>query len=252
MLRISKAAERGSEATDRSRRWWAPTVRRLRAAQGLTLRKWPASADISAAMLSRLERRRCVPQPRDAGGAGRGAGHRLRDAAARARTSSRAMRSCAASGEGLEVVRRGTRAATPITCSRRTAGRDALFEPFLVTLTSKSEMFPEFDHPGVEFIHILEGSLRYRHGTGELPAQARRFPDLPGRCAARAGQADQAADAHALDHRLRRRGRRGLIRARRSPHRHQRRAPLPAHPPARAPARDAWPDRCSSARALRA
>jgi uncharacterized cupin superfamily protein len=34
-----------------------------------------------------------------------------------------------------------------------------------VTLNSKSEIFPEFEHPGTEFIHILEGSLRYRHGT---------------------------------------------------------------------------------------
>jgi quercetin dioxygenase-like cupin family protein len=38
------------------------------------------------------------------------------------------------------------------------------FEPFLVTLTDKSEIFPDFEHPGTELIYILEGSLRYRHG----------------------------------------------------------------------------------------
>jgi quercetin dioxygenase-like cupin family protein len=38
------------------------------------------------------------------------------------------------------------------------------FEPFLITLTDKSELFPDFEHPGTELIHMLEGSLRYKHG----------------------------------------------------------------------------------------
>ena len=64
----------------------------------------------------------------------------------------------------LEVVRRGTRRGHTYHLLASDRGPKRLFEPFLVTLTSKSEIFPEFDHPGIEFIHILEGSLRYRHG----------------------------------------------------------------------------------------
>ena len=68
-------------------------------------------------------------------------------------------------GEGLEVVRRGTRRGHTYHLLASERGPKRVFEPFLVTLTSKSEIFPEFDHPGVEFIHVLEGSLRYRHGS---------------------------------------------------------------------------------------
>jgi len=34
----------------------------------------------------------------------------------------------------------------------------------LVTLNDRSEVFPGFQHPGVEFIHLLSGVLHYRHG----------------------------------------------------------------------------------------
>jgi quercetin dioxygenase-like cupin family protein len=67
-------------------------------------------------------------------------------------------------GEGLEVVQRGTRRGHTYHLLASDRGPKRVFEPYLVTLTDKSEVFPEFDHPGVEFIHVLEGSLRYRHG----------------------------------------------------------------------------------------
>jgi len=34
----------------------------------------------------------------------------------------------------------------------------------LVTINDKSEVFPDFEHTGTEFIYLLEGKLRYRHG----------------------------------------------------------------------------------------
>jgi quercetin dioxygenase-like cupin family protein len=43
------------------------------------------------------------------------------------------------------------------------------FEPFLVTLTDASEVFPGFQHPGTEFIYLLSGSLTYRHGSHSYP-----------------------------------------------------------------------------------
>jgi quercetin dioxygenase-like cupin family protein len=46
------------------------------------------------------------------------------------------------------------------------------FEPFLVTLTDKSEVFPGFQHPGTEFIYLLAGSLTYRHGSHSYPLVA--------------------------------------------------------------------------------
>jgi hypothetical protein len=33
-----------------------------------------------------------------------------------------------------------------------------------VTLTERSEVYPLFQHPGTEFIHMLEGLMEYGHG----------------------------------------------------------------------------------------
>lgn len=65
---------------------------------------------------------------------------------------------------GLEVVRRGTKMGHTYRLLFSHRGPHKPFEPFLVTLTDAREMFPSFKHKGLEFIHILEGKLRYRHG----------------------------------------------------------------------------------------
>ena len=66
---------------------------------------------------------------------------------------------------GLEVVRRGTKKGHTYRLLYSHRGPQKPFEPFLVTLTDASEVFPSFKHEGIEFIHILEGRIRYRHGT---------------------------------------------------------------------------------------
>jgi len=75
-------------------------------------------------------------------------------------------------GAGLEVVRRGTRKRHTYHLLAAQRGPKKVFEPFLVTLTDKSEVFPEFQHPGTEFIFILSGSLTYRHGGQSYPLSA--------------------------------------------------------------------------------
>jgi DNA-binding XRE family transcriptional regulator/mannose-6-phosphate isomerase-like protein (cupin superfamily) len=67
-------------------------------------------------------------------------------------------------GQGLEVVRRGTKRGHTYHLLAAERGPRRAFEPFLVTLNDKSEVFPGFEHPGTEFIYLLEGSLTYRHG----------------------------------------------------------------------------------------
>ena len=39
-----------------------------------------------------------------------------------------------------------------------------MVEPYLLTLTEESSSFPAFQHEGMEFIYMLEGEVRYRHG----------------------------------------------------------------------------------------
>ena len=141
----------------------AANVKRLRLAQGVTLSELAGSAGISLAMLSRLEKGDVSPSLETlaalADALGTSAATLLKEEAAQQSDAQLVRR-----GEGLEVVRRGTRRGHTYHLLASDRGPKRVFEPFLVTLTSKSEIFPEFDHPGIEFIHILEGSLRYRHG----------------------------------------------------------------------------------------
>ena len=42
--------------------------------------------------------------------------------------------------------------------------RDERRGAFLITIEQESETFPVFEHPGTEFIYMLEGRIEYRHG----------------------------------------------------------------------------------------
>lgn len=67
-------------------------------------------------------------------------------------------------GAGMEVVRRGTHKGHTYHLLAYDQGPRKVFEPFLITMTDQSEIFPSFQHPGTEFIYMLEGRIRYRHG----------------------------------------------------------------------------------------
>ncbi|WP_084645281.1 helix-turn-helix domain-containing protein [Oceanobacter kriegii] len=69
------------------------------------------------------------------------------------------------SGEGLEVVRRGTDKGHTYQLLTYQRGGKRNFEPFLITMDDLSEVFPTFSHPGEEFIYILKGRIVYRHGN---------------------------------------------------------------------------------------
>jgi transcriptional regulator with XRE-family HTH domain len=67
-------------------------------------------------------------------------------------------------GQGMEVVRRGTKSGHSYELLAYDQGPIKLFEPFMITMEEPSESFPTFQHPGTEFIHMIEGTLEYRHG----------------------------------------------------------------------------------------
>lgn len=69
-----------------------------------------------------------------------------------------------AAGEGLVIERRGTRAGHEYRLLGHTIGKRIKMEPYLITLTEESEIFPLFQHTGVEFVYLLEGEMVYRHG----------------------------------------------------------------------------------------
>lgn len=67
-------------------------------------------------------------------------------------------------GEGMEVVRRGTKKGHTYHLLAYDQGPKKLFEPFLISMDDESEVFPTFQHEGTEFIHMLQGKIEYKHG----------------------------------------------------------------------------------------
>ena len=70
-----------------------------------------------------------------------------------------------AAGTGLNIERQGTRAGHQYQLLGHSSSQDPSVEPYLVTLTEKTDVFPLFQHDGVEFIHLLAGRMHYRHGN---------------------------------------------------------------------------------------
>ena len=76
-------------------------------------------------------------------------------------------------GQGLQIERRGTRAGHQYQLLGHTLRKSISVEPYMITLTADSDVFPLFQHDGVEFIFMLEGEVSYRHGD-------RTYTLLPG------------------------------------------------------------------------
>lgn len=168
------------------------TVRRLRLGQHLTIAEVARKADISAGMLSKIE----------TGQSATSLDTLLALASALGVTVASLLAGYSAeeggaqlvrSGQGMEVVRRGTRKGHTYHLLAVERGPRKVFEPYLVTLTDESEVFPAFEHPGVEMVHVLQGRLTYRHGRhdyalgpgdtltfrGEVPHGPQRLIKLP-------------------------------------------------------------------------
>jgi transcriptional regulator with XRE-family HTH domain len=75
-------------------------------------------------------------------------------------------------GQGLAIERRGTRAGHQYHLLGHSIGKSLVVEPYLVTLTETSDVFPIFQHAGQEFIYIVEGEVVYRHGDKLYPMSA--------------------------------------------------------------------------------
>ena len=69
-------------------------------------------------------------------------------------------------GEGVEMERAGTRAGHQYNLLGHIGSNASgvMVEPYLITLNEKSDIFPTFQHDGVEMLYMLEGEVSYRHG----------------------------------------------------------------------------------------
>lgn len=144
-------------------RYIGQTVKELRQKHGLTIAEVADLADISRGMLSKIENAQTatsldtLTRLASALGVSLGAFFKnfdLPDGEAQ----------LVKDGEGMEVVRRGTKRGHTYHLLSYDQGPTKFFEPFLITIDRESEVFPAFQHPGTEFIYMLEGKLEYRHG----------------------------------------------------------------------------------------
>ncbi|MEP5153461.1 XRE family transcriptional regulator [Planktotalea sp.] len=77
-------------------------------------------------------------------------------------------------GEGVELEREGTRAGHQYNLLGHIGANSSgvIVEPYLITLTGKSDVFPAFQHGGIETIYMLEGKVDYRHGDDVYSLEA--------------------------------------------------------------------------------
>ena len=69
-------------------------------------------------------------------------------------------------GKGLVIDRRGTGTGHQYHLLGHSVGdRSMRVEPYLIVISEASDVFPLFQHEGVEFIYMLEGEMMYRHGS---------------------------------------------------------------------------------------
>lgn len=144
-------------------RYLGHAIRELRLKHGLTIAEVADRVGISQGMLSKIENAQAAMSletlEKVAGALGVSLPALFRDYNVPAGGAQLVKH-----GEGMEVVRRGTRRGHTYHLLAYDQGPSKVFEPFLISMDDASEVFPTFQHPGTEFIHMLEGQMIYRHG----------------------------------------------------------------------------------------
>jgi transcriptional regulator with XRE-family HTH domain len=148
-------------------------VRAFRKKLGITVADLAAATNISLGMLSKIENGNTSPSLTTLQALSHALGVPLSAFLRRFEEERNAV--FVKAGEGVDVERRGTRAGHQYALlghiGANTSG--VVVEPYLITLTRESDVFPTFQHGGMEFLYMLEGEVAYRHGS-------RVFRMLPG------------------------------------------------------------------------
>ncbi|MEQ1950199.1 XRE family transcriptional regulator [Mesorhizobium sp. CN2-181] len=140
-------------------------VRALRKKLGITVADLAATASISLGMLSKIENGNTSPSLTTLQALSRALGVPLTAFLRRFEEDRKAV--FVKAGEGVDVERRGTRAGHQYRLLGHVGGTTSgvVVEPYLITLTENSDVFPTFQHDGMEFLYMLEGEVLYRHGS---------------------------------------------------------------------------------------
>jgi transcriptional regulator with XRE-family HTH domain len=148
---------------DKLERYLGNTVRELRQQHGLTIADVADRAGISRGMLSKIENAQTATSLETLARLAHALGVSMATLFRHYDTPEGGAQ-LVKKDEAMEVVRRGTKRGHTYHLLAYDQGPTKLFEPFLITIDHESEVFPTFEHPGTEFLYMLEGIIEYRHG----------------------------------------------------------------------------------------
>ncbi len=141
--------------------WIGAQVKALRRSLGMTMADLSKATSVSVGMLSKIENGQTSPSLATLQALATALNIPLASFFQKYDDTREA--SYVKSGNGLVIERRGTRSGHIYQLLGAPLRNKAKMEPYLITLTEDSDAYPVFQHPGVEFIYMLEGELIYRH-----------------------------------------------------------------------------------------
>lgn len=146
--------------------WIGSQVKTLRTALGMTMAELSKGTSISVGMLSKIENGQTSPSLATLQSLATALNIPLASFFQKFDDTREA--SFVKAGDGLVIERRGTRSGHIYQLLGAPLRNKVKMEPYLITLTSDSDAYPIFQHPGVEFIYMLEGELVYRHANKDF------------------------------------------------------------------------------------
>lgn len=144
-------------------------VRAFRRAQEVTVAELSATTGLSIGMLSKIENGNTSPSLTTLQTLANALSVPLTSFFRRFEESREGVHTKA--GEGVEMEREGTRAGHQYNLLGHIGSNASgvMVEPYLITLTAESDVFPTFQHGGIETLYMLEGEVDYRYGDHVYP-----------------------------------------------------------------------------------
>jgi transcriptional regulator with XRE-family HTH domain len=136
-------------------------VKMLRQSMKLTASAVAQSAELSVAMLSKIENGQTAPSLATLQALAGALNVPI--TALFTRFDQKRDATYVKAGNGLVIDRRGTRAGHRYELLGHSVHAPVKIEPFMITLDKKSDAYPIFQHAGYEFIYMLSGEVTYRH-----------------------------------------------------------------------------------------
>ena len=138
-------------------------VRAIRRDLGFTMAQYAEAAGVSIGMLSKIEHGRTAPSIATLGRLARAGNVPITSLFRGLEEEHDAV--VVRAGEGVEIIHSSSGRGRRSQDLGALRGPERQIEPLLVTLSTTDEVFPLYQHPGVEMLYVLEGSMEYGYGS---------------------------------------------------------------------------------------